>query len=318
MKKDPPFIKSLQKASMDKGRTKFFLSFLLLSFVFWFFTKFSNEYTEVMVFSLKVEDIPGSISPVLTQDLQVEATLKASGFQFLYYQFIDNQLETKADIAIFEKGKATIPLAADFQQLQDQLLGETQILNLFPTTLEFDYQIQSSKRVPVNVPQLDLSLGYAVSAVRFIPDSIDIIGPLNKLEKIDYIIPTYVSNQSIRSSFEKSLPILNLADGLMTETTSVIMEVDVDRFSEKSFLLPVTKRNFPKGKVVKFFPNNIKITFLAPLGQLKNIKVTDFEIGVDFSALASNKKVDLQLFNAPENCRNLRWEPKSIEYLIRQ
>ena len=318
MKKDPPFIKSLQKASMDKGRTKFFLSFLLLSFVFWFFTKFSNEYTEVVVFRLKVEDLPGSISPVLNQDLQVEATLKASGFQFLYYQFIDNQLETNADIATFEQGKATIPLAADFQQLQDQLLGETQILNLFPTTLEFDYQVQSSKRVPVGVPQLDLAIGYAIKTVRFIPDSVDVIGPLTKLENITLVIPAYANDQPIRSSFEQSLQISNLTDELMVETPTVIMEVAVDRFSEKSFQLPLVKRNFPKGKVVKFFPNTVKITFLAPLGQLKNIKATDFEIGVDFGALASNKKVDLQLFKAPENSKNLRWEPKSIEYLIRQ
>lgn len=318
MKKDPPFIQSLQKASMDKGRTKFFLSFLLLSFILWFLTKFSNDYTEVVVFTLKVEDIPGSILPILPQDLQVEATLKASGFQFLYYQFIDNELKTNASIVTFEQGKASIPLAADFQQLQDQLLGETQILNLFPTTLEFDYQVQSAKRVPVQAPQLDLALGYAINTIRFVPDSINIIGPSDQLEKIHTITPAYVSSQPIRSSFNQSLSITGLADGLIVEVPTVMMEVDVDRFSEKSFQLPITKRNFPSGKVIKFFPNTVKVTFLAPLKQLKNIEIADFEIGVDFEGLTSDKKTNLELFLAPEHCKNIRWEPASIDYLIRQ
>ena len=86
MKKDSALVSFLQKASMDKGRTKFFLSFLLLSFVFWFITKFSKEYTEVMQFQLELSDLPASITPILKRNPQIEVTLKASGFQFLYYQ----------------------------------------------------------------------------------------------------------------------------------------------------------------------------------------------------------------------------------------
>ena len=67
MKKEPPLIESLQKASMDKGRSRFFLVFLLLSFFLWFIAKFSKTYTEVIAFELLFDNTPVGLVPQLVQ-----------------------------------------------------------------------------------------------------------------------------------------------------------------------------------------------------------------------------------------------------------
>ena len=97
------------------------------------------------------------------------------------------------------------------------------------------------------------------------------------------------------------------------------MKVEVDRFSERSFLLPIETENLPSNKVYKFFPNHVTVTFLAPLKQLKNIRQEDFKFGVNPNDMnIDNTKIQLEVLNAPENIINLRWEPKEVDYLLRQ
>ena len=59
MKKEPVLIQSLQKASMDKGRSRFFLIFYNL--VFWFIAKFSKTYTEAIAFELTFQNMPVAV-----------------------------------------------------------------------------------------------------------------------------------------------------------------------------------------------------------------------------------------------------------------
>ena len=319
MKKDPAFISSLQKASMDKGRIKFFLSFLLLSFIFWFIAKFSKEYTEVMEFQLELSNLPASITPIIKRAPQIEVTLKASGFQFLYYQLVDSNLKVDMKSTSFEGGTATLPLTGQFQDLQEQLLGDTQILNLFPSTFEFDYQIQASKRIPVLAPKLEMAIGYTVTSVRFLPDSVDLIGPKEVIKTINAFRPSLKTSQKISASMEQYVAISPTIEQTFFEQDRVLMQVEVDRFSERSYLLPIETDNLPSDKVYKFFPNHVKLTFLAPLKQLKNIRQEDFKLGVSPSDInASNKKIQLEVLEAPDNIIKMRWEPKEVDYLLRQ
>ena len=120
-------------------------------------------------FSFLFATLPLAIVPQIVQPLEVETTLSATGFQFLYYRFIDKELAVDLGEASFEGGKASVQLAAQFQELQEQLLGDTQIVNYFPTVIEFDYERQLTKRLPVLPPSLDLALGYTAIKLNFSP-----------------------------------------------------------------------------------------------------------------------------------------------------
>ena len=319
MKKEPPLIEALQKASMDKGRSRFFLVFLLLSFFLWFIAKFSKTYTEVIAFELSFDNTPVGLVPQLAQPLEVETTLTATGFQFLYYRFFDKQLSIDLADASFEADKATVQLAAQFQALQEQLLGDTQIINYFPTEIEFDFQRQLTKKIPVVAPALELALGYTAIKVEFQPDSIEVLGPESELTKLKFIQPIYPNNSKIQQSFTSKVNLPKLGNTLKLNTKSVEMKVTVDRFSEEEFNLPIVLKNAPLNEVLKFFPSKVKLTFSAPLQELKNIAPEDFTIGIAYDRLNPNEnRATIEVFQAPEKVQNMRWEPKTVEYLIRQ
>ena len=319
MKKEPPLIESLQKASMDKGRSRFFLVFLLLSFFLWFIAKFSKTYTEVIAFELSFDNTPVGLVPQLVQPLEVETTLTATGFQFLYYRFFDKQLSIDLAEARFEENKATVQLAAQFQALQEQLLGDTQIINYFPTEIEFDFQRQLTKKIPVVAPALELALGYTAINVEFQPDSVEVLGPESELTKLKFIQPIYSNNSKIQQSFTSKANLPKLGNTLKLNTNSVEMKVTVDRFSEEEFNLPIVLKNAPLNEVLKFFPSKVKLTFSAPLQELKNITPQDFSIGIAYDRLNPNEnRATIEVFQVPEKVQNMRWEPKTVEYLIRQ
>ena len=319
MKKVPALFTSLQKASMDKGRSKFFLFFLLFSFVLWFIAKFSKEYTEIISLEMVLENIPATIIPSIQNPPKIEFTLKATGFQFLYYQFLDNRLKMNVQDANYESGRATLPIAAQFQDLQEQLLGETAIINYFPAIIEFDYQEQSTKRLALASPDFKLALGYAITSIQFEPDSIEVIGPKDKIKAIETLQPIYESTDPIKTSFESQLN-LSSNDPLITlSDNTVSIKVEVDRFSETKYQLPIEMINVPSEAVYKFFPSQVFLTFSAPLNILRDISPEDFKIGVDYDQLLENdKSVTLRVFSSPEGTANLRLEPKQVQYLMRQ
>ena len=63
----------------------------------------------------------------------------------------------------------------------------------------------------------------------------------------------------------------------------------------------------------------MKLTFSAPLQELKNITQEDFSIGIAYDRLNPNEnRATIEVFQVPEKVQNMRWEPKTVEYLIRQ
>ena len=319
MKKEPALFTSLQKASMDKGRSKFFLFFLLFSFILWFIAKFSKEYTEIVLLEMELKNVPETIILADQNPIKVEFTLKATGFQFLYYQLLANRLSISVQEANFKEDRASLPIAAQFQNLQEQFLGKTEIINYFPGVIEFDYQVQSTKKVKVIPPQMKLAVGYALTSIQFEPDSILIIGPKNLIQEIKQIQPLYESKAPIKDSFETFLNISSEDKYTNLSANTVFMKVNVDRFTEAKYQLPIEIINVPGEGVFKFFPSKVSITFSAPLNILSSISANDFQIGVDFKQLSNNNKsVKLSLFKSPKGISNIRLEPKVVQYLMRQ
>lgn len=320
MKKEPLFVGALQKASKDKGRTKFFLLFLLLSFLFWFVTKFSKTYTEVIVLEFSLVNMPTSILPTLNRPLQIEATLSASGFQFLYYAFIDNRLELDMKDAQFEGGRSSIPVAAQFQDLQEQLLGTTRIINYFPTTLEFDFQTQFSKKLPVRLPPLEMAVGYNTISYAVTPDSVTVVGPEKEVMKLTETTPVIGNQSALNESFTEEVELLPLPSYIAYDQDKVTVSAVISRFSESRIEQNLTIKNSPAEKVYKLYPSQVEVTFSAPIEILKSFDPSDIEIGVDIDKIdpALNTPLRVVLFKFPPELKNIRWRPEEVNYLIRE
>ena len=63
------------------------ISFIIFSFIIWFFKKFSKEYQEEIKMKIEVVDVPQSYIISSISDTVLNLNLKATGFQFLLLLF---------------------------------------------------------------------------------------------------------------------------------------------------------------------------------------------------------------------------------------
>jgi len=316
---EEPFLNSLQKALSYKGKIKMFISFVAISFVIWFFKKFSKEYQEEIKMKIELVDIPRSFIISSVSDSILNLNLKATGFQFLYYYFLDNTIQISFQKAIYTDNIGQLEIASEFNKLQDQLLGDTQILSFFPSKIEITYQSKSSKKVPIVFPKINLDVGYAVTKINLEPDSIIVTGPKNILADIIHVNLKYKNESPIKSNFSQKLPIKLRENELSYNFTEVNVEVLVDLYSEKILNIPILVSNFPKNKVLKLFPSQVELVFSSSIINLKKIKASDFQVGFNYDSIDKEKNTaKIKLLKSPLSASSVRLDPQDVFFLIRE
>ena len=317
-----PFLHSLQDFSLERGKSRSFLIFLALSFLFWMITKFSNEYTEVLTFNVGFDNFPMGIVPISDTSSKVELTLTASGFQLLYYNFFDTSITLDSGKGVFENGNASIPLQLSIPEIQEQLSGTTEIRTIFPNTVYFNYSQLDNKRLPIALEKsLNVAAGFGIAEpLIFSPDSINVIGASNILDTLQTVFINTLVKTDIKESFVDQFNLLNPSpEQLEFSDSETSLKVVIDRFSEKTIKVPIKLFNVPDSIALKLFPSSIDLTFSASLAKIKAITESDFIISCDYSLLKTGDELmKLKLVEAPNQLQNLRWSPKEVEYLIRK
>jgi len=76
--------------------------------------------------------------------------------------------------------------------------------------------------------------------------------------------------------------------------------------------------NTPENISIKLFPSKVELNFHIGLSNFKNIKPSDFEIGVIYDSLinTSNKEATIQIIKQPHYIKSLRLNRNTAEYLI--
>lgn len=296
-----------------------FISFVFISFVIWFFAKFSREYQEEIKMKIEIVDIPTSIIISSASDLFLNLNLKATGFQFLYYYFLDNTIKISFQNAVYKNNLGYLEIASEFNRLQDQLLGDTQILSFFPSKIEINYKPEFSKKVPILIPKFNLDLGYSITKINLTPDSIIVTGLEDVLADINHIDLNFKDESPIKSNFIEKIPI-NLKDNeLNYNYTEVNVEVLVNLFSEKTINVPISVLNSPKNTVFKLFPSQVELVFSSSINNLKNIKLSDFKVGFNYDSIDKEKNIaEISLLKSPLGLDNVRLNPQDVFFLIRE
>ena len=317
-----PFLHSLQDFSLERGKSRSFLIFLALSFLFWMITKLSNEYTEVLYAEIGFDNFPMGVVPISDTSSEVQLTLTASGFQLSYYKFFKTSINLDSGKGVFENGNASIPLQLSIPEIQEQLSGTTEIQTIFPNTVYFNYSQLDNKRLPIALQtSLHVAAGFGIAEpLVFSPDSINVIGASNVLDTLKTIYINTPNKTDVKKSFTDRFNLLNPApEQLEFSESETSLKVVIDRFSEKTIKVPIRLFNVPDSIALKLFPSSINLTFSASLAKIKAITASDFIISCDFRLLrAGDESMKLKLIDAPNQLQNLRWSPKEVEYLIRK
>ena len=317
---NPKGLESFLEVLPSKGRFRFFLFFLLLSFTFWTSTKLSNTYTVEESFSIIWTNIPNGIIPS-SENQQMNVSISASGIEILIYRLINKSINISLSQADFSREKGLIDLRGQEFFIKKQFFENTKLNILNPLFLEFKFSRLEEKVFTV-VPQIEINLraGYLIdSSLKVTPDSILVRGPKSILDTLNSIQSESIIADDLYENFRKKVSLRSIPEIQLSES-KVTVEVAVSRYTEKEFLLNVEVINLPLGTRVKLFPPKAKVRVTLPLSVLRTIKTSDFNLVVDYNNIFKDaeKKLDLIMIRRPSYVKKVILEPKKVNYLIRK
>ncbi len=297
-----------------------FLFFLMLSGSFWLLQALDEEYEITMSTELQLHDVPRNV--VITTDLpsSVQFTLRDKGSTLLGYLYgrrfpaIVINFHNVAN----KSGHVRLPVADLLKQVNSRLSPSTRLSTARTDTVEFFFNYGLSKRIPVRLSnRLRAAKEYYISSVRLIPDSVTVYAARTQLDTIHVAYTQPIGYGGLTDSVRFHLRLQPIY-GAKLAPTRTLVEVNVDRLTEKTVQVPVHQANFPATKMLRTFPSKVNVTFQIGAENYRHITADDFTLVVNYEDLIGDTsgRCRLELHSLPQGVSHVRIVPQEIDYLI--
>jgi YbbR domain-containing protein len=189
-----------------------------------------------------------------------------------------------------------------------------------PDHFDIVYTFGHSKKVPVKMNgRVDPGESHYLASVKFWPDSVLIYADDAKLD-------------SIKEAFTESIYLQNFSDTLIRNVSlkkiygvkyipnTVKIGLYPDIMTEQRIEVPIMAVNMPEGKVLRTFPQRVKVIFVTGASMFRSIRPESFKVAADYNDIKANPsdKCAIRIIAVPHGVKNARPEIQSVDYLIEE
>ncbi|WP_394748559.1 CdaR family protein [Spongiimicrobium salis] len=316
-------IKKIKKG-LSRRKVKVFLIFFLCSFFSWFISNLSESYVHNTVFKVNYINAPDSLLLTKASQEEIAVKLKASGFQFLSFNFAPKIVD--ADLSALQYKRGTYFLLQNHYggHIEKQLPKSIELIQMARDTIFFDFYKVFSKEVEVD-PEVEVTFAqnHLLNGVLEVtPKVITVTGPRHEIAKIDRLKTEELLLSERTTDFSNTLKIQRPTALQYTKFSSTVVEVSgkVAKFSEKALEIPVEVTNIPEGAEVRTFPNVVTVICKADVGQLKGLSENDFKLVADYAVVRENpsKTLRLRLLKKPPYAYSVKLMETEVEYILKR
>ena len=307
--------------SINRKRTNIFLVFLICSALIWLISKLSETYTERTSFGIEYINPPDSLLFTNASKESVGVRLSANGFQFFYFNI--GKKAIKIDLSKIKTRGGMFYVTKDNYraQIERQLPGNMDLLDVDEDTLFVKFEKLHSKQVAVVADiTLQLAPNHLLEGILEIePPSIEIKGPESEIREINEIRTVSSTLTDVSEDFKVTLELARWASLSNTTYSQNTVEIQgtVFRFSEQMIDIPVKVVNVPEGVEVRTFPNTISALCKARIDRLKNLRPQEFELVADFQLAEEGKQeLDVILMDKPDDVYDAQLSENKVEFIL--
>jgi len=298
-----------------------FCAFLVVASLMWLMYTIGTQREMTIPAPVAYYGIPDDVKLDRPLPTEVQFTIEEDGSQLLNYLF--TALDT-IDVDLteqFTSKRAHKEIKINFLPYVEEKMSvistSCNIVNVEPAVYTSGYSKVYTRRVPVKLSApINTAMQYTLkNSVNIIPSHVLIRGTHKAIDSIQAI---YV--KPIKREFKKSETIsANLIHpkGVELLINTVQLQFELERQTEKTFILPIETVNVPKDVAVHLFPKEASVTFLVGLSRFNNLRDVDFHLVFDYNNIDTVKHTcPLQLNNyGQEQGLVFRINPNSVEYL---
>ncbi|MBU3822572.1 YbbR-like domain-containing protein [Flavobacteriaceae bacterium XHP0103] len=308
--------------SVKNRKINVFFLFLFMSFGILILTKLSKEYTSTVTFNINKINVPKEVVVLSDSTKKLNVTLKTHGFKWLKYYFsksvitIDFSKDVSKTPSVFVWDKSKL-----YQNGKEQFGDNIEILSISPDKLEFSYDRNSTKKVPVILnSEIEFASGFDMDGVVVLkPDSVVVIGPEVAVSKIDTLQTEKMNLKDVKGNISQPvrLKLPNSSKDLNFSVNQVQVSANVEKFTEGTVKVPVNLVNVPEDITLNYFPKEVNVTFYTSLKHFNSVLPKDFKVTCDYKTLENG-----QGYLLPKLTKQSKWvksakvNQQHIEFII--
>lgn len=319
--------KFLVKKNLKADRRLFvFLFFVVLSTIFWFLNQLEEEYVTEISLPVRYTNFPRE--KILVNDLpnHFELRVRAHGYKLLEYKLSNKFLPYSINVNSLTLRMHSKSSYAKFfsltrllnKDIENQVSSELEVVSISPDTLFFEFADRIFKKVPV-ISQLNAvpATQYMIRGkIQFDPDSITISGANPIVDTINFVNTRKVDLLDLKKNYEDEVT-LEKINNINFSSDKVNVSINVEKFTEGSQKIQLNIINVPDSLILRTFPKEITVTYFVALSDYEKVLPQLFEAFVDYNDISNQgNKLDVKINNSPEYIKSLRYNPKSVEYII--
>lgn len=274
------------KSLKSNRKIKVFLFFLVLSSIIWMLIELSKSYIAPVVFNVEYTDLPSGKLVQKKPISELEVAIKAPGFTLLKYKIKKHKIIlnlkniSKTNSAYYLLPNKQISL------LNSQFANGVEVISVLRDTIFIELGTSISKKVPVN-PSLEIKYkaGYnLVEKLKILPDSIIVTGSKIFIDSITELVTSPLKLEGVFEDIDVELVLKSpfKINQIKMSANKVKVSGKVDKFTEGTFIIPVTIINVPNGVKVTTFPKEIEAIYQAGLSNFSKITKNDISVVFDY------------------------------------
>jgi hypothetical protein len=304
-----------------------YLFFLFISIVLWYLNALSKDYTTTILFPVSYSNFPKGKALISNLPEKLDFKIKGLGFSILKYKLTSFSRSISLPIDNFrldvdrKDNQYTYYLLTRYirEWMSNQFGSDIQLIEIKPDTLIFKFTDVVEKKVMVK-PFLNLRFekqfiqtGNAIMK----PDSVVVSGPKNMVDTLKFLYTQEIKAKRLKDTLTSEVELLPLSK-FVYRPSKVLVTIPIEKYTEMELSIPVETDNTPEGLRVRTFPGFITVSCWVGISGYDKMTPYMFRAVVNYNMLSENQqnKAKIELVKFPSNAQNVRFYPKSVEYII--
>lgn len=299
-----------------------FLLFLILSASFWFVNVLDKVRETTIDIPIRYVSVPQNIEFTNNVPISIKVSVRDNGKELLNYSRKNNKpIAIDFNRQFYQNG--TIVVSADEirQVLIRYLSPTTAITQIQPDSLVVAYRKLETRNVRVQLEKhISLAHQYVLDEnIVLEPSQVAVVGAGMMFDTLSFVKTNVLELHNLKDTVTRVVKIKPIA-GLRFVPDEVKVKLNVERFTEKRIVVPVTVINCPDDIVLRIFPSQVELSFNVPMSRFSTINVNAVRVLFDYEQLNGDNKLKhtLKIENNEPLIRNLRLRPSDVEYLIEE
>lgn len=314
----------------SKRRLTIFALCLLLSALFWLFSKLTQETSASFSKHIHFQDYPEGLVVATQTDSLVDYRIITTGlrlFNAYFFRPSDTLRISVNGLPVIQRNGAEKYVVTDshlYDLLSDKVGGLARLSQVRPDSVFLELVPAKRRKLPIRL-NADIQFARrfrAHGAVKLDPDSIWVTGPANIVDTLQYVNTKFWSSGDLRETTRKTLELQKpvTIKSFELAANEVTVEVPVTEFTESSIELPVVIHcpDEYAASEVRLFPGRVQVSYVVSLHDYASVVPDMFLVTVICPQVqqTTDGRLDVTVEKHPPFIQIISIKPPFVEYLI--